>query len=635
MFAKYHVEEWEAYLEVNRLFCAALSPHLRSGDRVWIHDYHLMLLPEMLRKHNPDSAVAFFLHIPFPAYEIFRILPWHRQILKGLLASDLIGFHTYEYSQAFLGCARRVAGLDNTIGRIQDGLRAVQVDVFPMGIDFQRYESAPRTPSIRSRISDIKKSLKRRKLIFSLSRLDYTKGLKESIEAIGEFFACHPEWIGKVDYVLVVNPSRTKVERYAHLKHEIDELMGAVNSTYATMEWTPIRYIYRTIEFDELIALYAVADVALIIPLRDGMNLIAKEYIATRKNDTGVLILSEMAGAAKEMRDALIVNPNDRTEIVDALAAALTMPTNEQQRRNRTMKHRLKTFTVHAWAERLLARLDEIVDISHSLSIKIMTPEHKDAIYYQFRKSKNRLILLDYDGTLRDFADSPAAAMPSKEIIDLLAALARDSKNTVYLMSGRSSQTLDDWFGSLPINLVAEHGALHRLAGDTDWSSIQPRDDRWKKEIRSIMELFVRRIPRSFIEEKTFSLVWHYRMAESEIAADAARDLTEILTHLTANLDLRAQTGKKIVELKQTGVSKGVFFAKHLAGGGWDFILGIGDDWTDESLFTALPNPAISIRVGIEASASKFNIENADQVLAFLRILSGDTQRGISSDGSH
>src|SRR5205823_13699613 len=329
-YAKYSASEWEAYRAVNARFADAIVRALRPNDQLWIHDYHLLLLPRLIRERVPEARVGFFLHIPFPPYDVFRLLPWHRDILQGMLGADLIGFHTYDYARAFLGSVLRDLGLDNRIGAIVAGHRVVQVDVFPLGIDVAKFGSESVGPSVERYLARMRRGTGPSKLLFSISRLDYTKGIPQQLDAFERFLESHAEWRRKVTYLLAVVPSRERVTQYARLKRDIDERVGRINSRYGTIAWTPIRYLYRQLDFDELLALYRASDVALVAPLRDGMNLVAKEFVAAKQEPRGVLILSEMAGASKELREALIVNPSDVKDIVEALNRVMRSSTNKQ-----------------------------------------------------------------------------------------------------------------------------------------------------------------------------------------------------------------------------------------------------------------------------------------------------------------
>jgi len=618
MYTKYSEREWGAYQEANELFCEAVAGLAQPDDKIWVHDYPLMLLPKYLRERMPNASIGFFLHIPFPPYDVFRLLPWHRQLVDSLAACNLVGFHTYEYAQAFLGCVRRVLGYDNEIGRVIAGHRVVQVDVFPIGIDFQRFAVSSESPEVQEEIRRIRARKRPRRFVLSVARLDYTKGILQQLEAIEEFYTRYPQWRGRVTFVVVVVPSREKVEQYAQLKREIDRFVGQINSRFGTIAWMPIQYLYRSLRFPELVALYCSADVAFITPLRDGMNLIAKEYLVARADASGVLILSETAGAAKELLEAIVVNPNSTEEMTEALHRALLLPRREQTRRNRIMRGRLERHDVRRWAKRFLDELTEASEVSLRLASRLLDPAERRELVENYRRASRRLLLLDYDGTLVPFADQPGRARPTTRAMSLLKALSSVPNNEIVVLSGRKRQDLERWFGRLPITLVAEHGAWFRWKGNPSWEAIASLASPWKTRIRPILALFVERIPGSFLEEKDFSLCWHYRNADEESALAAAGDLIDALTGLTANLDIHVLPGDKVVEVKSSGVSKAAFYQRRLAEESLDFTLAVGDDWTDESLFGALPENAFSIRIGFSASAARFNLDLPDEVLALL-----------------
>ncbi len=620
-YARYSASEWDAYRAVNERFADEVVRGMKRGDSIWIHDYHLFLLPRLIRTRVPDARIGFFLHIPFPPYDVFRLLPWHREVLEGLLGADLIGFHTYDYARAFLGSVLRDLGLDNRIGMITAGHRVVQVDVFPLGIDVGRFGSASVAPSVERSLSRIQKGPGPSKLLFSVSRLDYTKGIPQQLEAFGRFLEAHPEWRRNVTYLLAVVPSRERVAEYARLKREIDERVGRINSRYGTIAWTPIRYLYRQLDFDELVALYRASDVALIAPLRDGMNLVAKEYVASKREPRGVLILSEMAGASREMREALTVNPNDVEEVVEAIARAVTMPPEEQAFRIRAMQERLRRYDARTWAMRFLERLDEAVRFSEDLAVKILSEAERKEIRLAYRKGNRRLLLLDYDGTLVPFSPDRDAASPTERVVRVLKDLVSDSANHVVVVSGRPRDILDKWFGGLALTLIAEHGGWVRDRGDSEWKATLSLDGSWKGRVRPVIERYLDRVPGSSLEEKDFALAWHYRAADAESGSFAAKDLVDALTTLTANLDLQVLPGDKVIEIRRSGADKGTHFATRLRREPWDFILAAGDDWMDEALFAALPRSTFSIRVGFAASSARFNVESFADVLEFLESL--------------
>ncbi|MEA3313228.1 MAG: bifunctional alpha,alpha-trehalose-phosphate synthase (UDP-forming)/trehalose-phosphatase, partial [Caldisericota bacterium] len=497
---------WEAYKQVNKIFSEKILENANPDDIIWIHDYHLLLLPKLLREKLPNAKIGFFLHIPFPSYEIFRLFPWRREILDGLLGADLIGFHTYSYVKHFLETVRRILDYEHAYGEITLSNRVVRVDAFPMGIDYEKFADAASDVKVQRKINRIRKKVGDRKVILSVDRLDYTKGIPERLETFDFFLDRYPEFKEKITYIIITVPSRTKVEHYRLLKKQVDELVGKINGKYGTFGWIPIWYIYRSLPFYTLAALYSIADIALVTPLRDGMNLVSKEFIASKVDSKGVLILSEMTGAAEELGEAIIVNPNNREEIAEALEEALLMPDEEQIERTKIMQKRLMRYNAKRWASDFIDSLLDIKKLQQGQGTRRFSHELELKLLDDYSKSDNRLILLDYDGTLVHFVKKPKKAKPDKELLKMLKSLASNTKNEIAVISGRNKETLDKWFSSLDIGLVAEHGAWIKERRK-DWKKIEPLEDDWKKEIWPILELYVDRTPNSFIEEKSFSLV--------------------------------------------------------------------------------------------------------------------------------
>ena len=504
-FTVYQANFWEQYKHVNEVFCETLLDVVRQGDLVWIHDYHLMLLPRMLKARAPHLPVGFFLHIPFPSFEVFRLLPgkWRREILEGLLGSDLLGFHTFEYVQHFLQSALRILGHEHHMGQILTSERIVKVDSFPMGIDFDKWSIALNNPDIRREEIDLKNTLSQVKVILSVDRLDYSKGVLNRLEGFEIFLETNPQYHGRVVLLMVVVPSRIGVHHYDLMKRQIEELVGKVNGRFGRVDWTPVVYQYRHVPFQSLVALYSVSDICLVTPLRDGMNLVAKEYIATRKDGMGVLILSEMAGAAKELAEAIIINPNNREEIAEALKEALETSVEEQRRRNQIMQRRLRRYDVTRWANDFIQALLAIKDEQKRLQARLMTPETRDELMESFESAERRLLLLDYDGTLVSYAVEPQMARPTELVLNLLGDLASKPANAVVLISGRDKKTLETWFGMLPLSLVAEHGVWIKER-NKDWRMIKPLSNDWKPRIAPLLETYADRLPGSFVEEKEF-----------------------------------------------------------------------------------------------------------------------------------
>jgi trehalose 6-phosphate synthase/phosphatase len=618
-YARYESEYWDVYKEVNEAFCEAVLEVMRPGDIIWVHDYQLMLLPRMIRERVPDAQIGFFLHIPFPSFEIYRLLPkvWCAELLHGLLGADLIGFHTYDYTQYFLRSVLRVLGYEHNMGQVFIGERVVKAETFPLGIDYAKYADAALSPEVVEERVALRSSLREMKLILSIDRLDYSKGIINRLRGYEKFLEDNLYLHKKVVLALVVIPSRVGVEQYDETLENIERMVGRINGRFGRIDWVPIRYQYRSVPFDALIALYSSSDIALVTPLRDGMNLIAKEYLAARSGQNGVLILSEMAGASKELGEALIINPNSKEEISEALKEAIDMPIEEQMRRNRMMQERLRRYNVVRWAEEFMRELDLSVERQERYKARLIGAKVREQLAADYRLAKRRVIFLDYDGTLMPFAKDPQSVVPTNRVTSLLSVLLEDPGNDVFLVSGRPKEILDEWFGGLPLGLVAEHGVWIKERG-TEWRMLQPLSNDWKENIRPVLEMYVDRLPGSFIEEKGFSLVWHYRAADPELGEMRANELTAYLVSFTANIEVQVLQGHKVIEVKSAGVNKGVAARHLMAEKEYDFIMAIGDDWTDEYLFAMLPETAYSIRVGMIQSSARFNVRGPDQVLQLL-----------------
>jgi trehalose 6-phosphate synthase/phosphatase len=588
-YALYQPACWEQYKQINRLFADALKAVLRPDDVVWVHDYHLMLLPQLLKARQSQLSVGFFLHIPFPSFEVFRLLPgvWRREILEGLLGADVIGFHTHEYTHHFLQSVLRILGYEQQMSQVLTPTKVVRVDTFPMGIDYHKFAAAAAETATAREVRQLSAALSGTRLVLSVDRLDYSKGILHRLEGYELFLESHPEYHGKVALLMVVVPSRIGVMQYDLMKRQLEELVGKINGRFGRVGWTPVVYQYRHVPFSSLVALYSMSDVCLVTPLRDGMNLVAKEYLATRADGSGVLILSEMAGAAKELPEAIIVNPNNRAEIAAALKDALEVSSEEQQKRNRLMQRRLRRYDVSHWADDFLGALVGMKEVQSRIESKLLPAAAQREIQERYRVSRSRLLFLDYDGTLTPLVRDPSMAKPDGELSALLRRLASDRKNTVVITSGRDRRTLEAWLGEIPLGFVAEHGAWLRLLGQ-DWQRAKAPQSGWKPEILGVLETFADRLPGSFVEEKEETIAWHYRMADPEQAELRAPELVDHLLNLTAKTDLQIVQGNKVVEVRRAGVDKGSASSVWLGERAHDFILAIGDDITDEDMF-ALP----------------------------------------------
>jgi len=619
-YVRNNKDHYRAYREVNKIFCNEAIKIIEPNDVIWVQDYQLMLLPAMIRNKVFDVCIGYFHHIPFPSYELFRCLPERADILKGLLGADLVGFHTHAYMRHFISAVFRVLKLDCELDEIQLDRRVVDVDAFPMGINYKKYNEAPLAPAIKKKANELREQFGTGRLMLSVDRLDYSKGIILRLKGFEEFLQEHPEYIGKVSHVMVVSPSRDNVEMYADLKDEIDKLVGAINGTYSRVDWTPIYYFYRSYGFEELAALYHIADIALVTPLRDGMNLVAKEYIATKRDEPGVLILSEMAGASIELSDAIIVNPTDTGEIAGAIHKTLEMPVEEQLKALRSMQEVVSTQTVEQWAKDFITELLEVCGRNEALQKKIVDKNNFPAIKQKYDQASKRLILLDYDGTLVGFSRNPLDAYPTPELRELLIAIVADPKNHVVISSGRSRPILEEWLGDLPIGLAAEHGAFYKEDGI--WHE-NAREVVWDKEILDIMNYIVKRTPHAKLEVKKTALVFHYRSVDTWLADLRVNQLFNALITPCSRSNMQIMKGNKIIEIKSTDSNKGSEARRLLAKDDYDFVMAIGDDITDEDMFAALPEDAVTIKVGHSSKVSHYNIPTQRRNLEFLRKLAG------------
>jgi len=619
-YSVFNSSYFEAYNEGNRLFCNEIIKHIKPGDFIWIHDYQLLLLPEMIRKSVPNATIGFFLHIPFPSFEIFRSLPrsWREAIINGMLGADLIGFHTHDYTQHFIKSVKRTTGSECRQNLIFTTDRIVKADAFPIGIDYEKFHNAVTDKAVMKEKLKIMNSLSDQKFIFSVDRLDYSKGLISRLKGYETFLEQNPEWRLKVVFKMVVVPSRDSIDNYKEMKTEIESDVGRINGKYSTLSWRPIIYQYKSLSFNELVALYDISDVGLITPLRDGMNLVAKEFVACQGEHKAVLILSEMAGAAAELTEALIINPTDKNEIANAILAALEMGEDEKKIRLERMQNRIASYSVFTWAFDFFEQTFDIKKQQEIMSIRFINQQIAEKIHTDFEKANRRILFLDYDGTLVNFSKYPELAVIDTKTLEIVWKLTQDPKNSIVIISGRAKEFLEKQFNGIDVTLVAEHGYFIKQSNQ-QWESTISSDAQWKETVMPIMQEYVNRCNGTFIEEKTGSLAWHYRNADSDFAQlrlhELRDDLAEIIRYKT---DFEILEGHKVLEVKSGRYDKGQAAANLLAQNYYDFIMAAGDDNTDEFLFKVMPDFAYSIRVGLRPSLARYNVADTSQLIGLL-----------------
>lgn len=628
-YTEYSPESWEAYKAVNQKFADKVLEYAEDGDKIWIQDYQLLLVPAMIKAEKPNLSIGFFNHIPFPSYEIFRIFPKRKELLKGMLGADLIGFHTYDYERHFLSSAKRILSLEVNFNKVTYNNRIIKVDSFPMGIDYEKFEQAALIHDKKGEDekSEIQKRLDQHlqnedgiKMILSIDRMDYTKGIPNRIKAFEYFLKKYPEFQEKIRLIMLAVPSRSQVPQYQRLKQETDELVGRINGEYSTVSWTPIWYFYRALPFDNLIDLYTSSDVALITPVRDGMNLVAKEYIATRTRKDGVLVLSEMTGASKELNEALLINPFNYEEIADSIKQALEMPKEEQTKRMQALQERVSRYSVKKWANEFMSSLDQVHKVYHTIQAKKLDKKDIELFKSQINSKEQKLLFLDYDGTLVNFTKQPNDAKPDVELYSILETLNAKEKVKLVVISGRDKETLNQWFGHTPYTLVSDHGVSIRLEGK-DWKTMERLKTDWMEDVLPVLETFVDRTPGTLIEKKKYSLAWHYRNTDVELAQKRLVEIKTVLMSFISNTDLTLLEGNKVIEIKSSKVNKGRACSNLVDQFPSEHIFAIGDDWTDEFMFEELPNKSQTIKVGVRKTKAKFYVNSVEDVRALLTTL--------------
>ncbi len=615
-----HLQGWEAYEEINRIYADFIAQHAQAGDTIWIHDYHLQVLPQMLREKNLQVKIGFFLHIPFPSYEIFRLLPWREEILEGILGSDLVGFHTASYGQYFRDAVREILGLESEDGAIVLDKRRVEIDAFPLGVDFNHWNENL-TPEHSSLLASSLRNLKTEhpilRLLLSVDRLDYTKGLPRKLLAFERLLEQHEELRGLVSLVQIAPPSRDAVPVYGRYRKQVEELVGRINGNYGLPGYQPVQYIARSFSSDEISLLYPITDVMVVTPLRDGMNLVAKEFIASRHDEDGVLVLSELAGAAAELDEALKVNPYDIDKTAAVLFEAVTMDANERRLRMRAMRTRIETFDTHVWARTFIDRLQGVEDRGSDLEPSFQSP--KDLALSLFESEKKIVLFIDHEGALQ----SPPHA-PDANLKLLLSRISRSERCELHLLSMQTPDILQDWFAPLNFTIHSEYGAW-TLAPQfpTHKSELSdPQSEAFLEKAARIMDEDARRTPGAYIERKTASISWHYRLSELSQSQRNLKRLQEKLEHQLPIGIFDIYIKRRSLELRLKSARVGsVIQRRALAKQDFEtFVLIAGEPVLRES-FHAIPGLDQLIAVGKGTPSSHFHLRDTGSVRETLRYL--------------
>lgn len=613
--ADYQQQWFEAYREINERFAEIVAERYRPGDIIWVHDYHLMLVPKLLRERLPEARIGFFLHTPFPSYELFRCHPNRTELLTGMLGADLIGFQTFGYLRHFRSTVLRLLGIESDIDQIVRDEAITSMGIYPVGIKTDMIAKARSSEDYKNNLKEYRDTFAGKRIVLSVDRLDSSQGIQKKLRAIEKFLAEHPAERDNVMFILLVSATGAHSNDVRKLVHDIEHAVGRINGRYSKVDNIPVHYLNRSVPFIELCALYSLADVALVTPLMDGMNIIAKEYIANKEDaDRGILVLSEFAGVSEELFNAIRVNPYDTDEVSEAIERAINMPAEEQRKRLDSMIERILGYDAARWATTFLRDL-EATRQEHDDKTQALD----ESIIQRFREPNTRKALfLDYDGSLREFVDSPEDAVPSDELLETFRAFDERDDLDVFIVSGRDQNFLEKHFGSFKITLVAEHGFFFKRPGQPWETMVGDLDLSWKDTIARIFEFYSMSTPSTKVEEKRSALVWHYRQADPEFGAWKAASLIGELTETISNLPVAIHQGQKIVEVSSQHVSKGMAVARFMNENNYDLMLCAGDDKTDETMLYFDDENVITVKVGDKDTDAAYRASSPQSFRKFL-----------------
>lgn len=612
------VRDFDEYRNVNQRFADAVCAQAGEEDLIWIHDYHLLLLPALLRERLPRARIGFFLHIPFPSSEIFRLLPHREDLLQGMLGANLIGFHTFGYARHFSDALLGNLGIEPELDRVDIEGRSVSIGVFPMGIDVATFERLASDPELPQRTAALRRAQGVEQLLLGVDRLDYTKGIPRKLLAMERLLERSPQYRGKVSLLQIAIPSRENVSEYKSLRADVEGLVGRINGSRGSLHDAPIHYLYQSVAQPDLVAAYRAADVMVVTPLRDGMNLVAKEYVAARTDGDGVLVLSELAGAASELGEALTVNPYDVECMAVNLDRALSMPESERRERMSALREKVRARPVELWAQSFVQALENGEREPEPRDLRRDSRE-LEALARELARKPRLVFTLDYDGTLVPIVRNPEMARPDPALLELLGMLAASKGVSVWVVSGRVKDSLAAWLGALPLSLVAEHGVWSKRASESEWTChVDASALAWMGDARTILETYAERAPGAFVEQKTAGLAWHYRNVDPYLGLQLARELRLHLVHHFAQRPVSILAGRKVIEMRPQMLDKGSAVREVLHSGA--VIVAAGDDRTDEDLFAVLPEGSLSFCAGTLATRAGYRVSGPDQVRQFLRV---------------
>ncbi|KAK2642527.1 hypothetical protein Ddye_024290 [Dipteronia dyeriana] len=672
---------WEAYVAANKIFSQKVIEVINpEDDYVWIHDYHLMVLPTFLRRRFTRLRMGFFLHSPFPSSEIYRTLPVREEILKALLNSDLIGFHTFDYARHFLSCCSRMLGLEYQSKRGYIGLeyygRTVGIKIMPVGIHMGQIESVLRLADKEWRVRELKQQFEGKTVLLGVDDMDIFKGVDLKLLAMEHLLKHHPKWQGRAVLVQISNPARGRGRELEEIQAEIQSTCQRINETYGQPGYEPIVFIDRPVSLSERVAYYTIAECVVVTAVRDGMNLTPYEYVVCRQGVTGsefssessgpkksMLVVSEFIGCSPSLSGAIRVNPWNTEATAEAMNESISMAESEKQLRHEKHYRYVSTHDVAYWSRSFFQDMERTckdhfrrrcwgIGLSFGFRVVALDPNFRklsiDDIVNAYVKSKNRAILFDYDGTV--MPQTAINRAPSQEVISIINTLCDDVKNTVFVVSGRGRDSLGKWFSPCKkLGIAAEHGYFMRWSANEEWETCgQSVDFGWIQIAEPVMKLYTEATDGSYIETKESALVWHHRDADPGFGSSQAKEMLDHLESVLANEPVAVKSGQFIVEVKPQGVSKGlvaenIFSSMTEKGKRPDFVVCIGDDRSDEDMFEIIGNaissgilaPYSSVfacTVGQKPSKAKYYLDDTSDVVVMLEALADASDPPPSDD---
>lgn len=590
---------WYDYVKFNEAYASRIKKIAKPGDIIWIHDYYLLLLPQLLRMELKDVYICHFLHIPFPSSEYFRCLPKRKILIDGMLGANQLGFQSYSFARHFISCCSRINGYETTPNQVTVHTFHSNVVTLPLGIDSRTLEKEAFTPKIEEKIEALKTLNKNRKIIIGRDRLDSVRGVVQKLQAFEMFLDTYPEWREKV---VLIQVSFTPAFHSSKLEKKVNDIIASINRKYSSLDYSPVLHYNMRVSKDEYMALLRVADLCLITSVRDGMNTTALEYIVCQKQKCSPLILSEFSGTTTVLQDSIQVNPWDAVGVANAINESLLLTDERKHALEDKLYNAVIKNTNKDWTNKVIISLLEFIKTQTGFE---GTPYlNRPLLLKNYQEAERRLFLFDYDGTLTPIVGDPNAAIPSARLKTLLAGLVKDPKNEVWIISGRDQAFLEKWIGSNypEIGLSAEHGCFMKKAKLDEWVNLaESFDMSWQDVVEEIFSEYTEKTPGTFIEKKKVALTWHYRKADPTLGSfQAEKCHKELVEKLSTKYDVEVMTGKANLEVRPRFVNKGeivkrlilfkdpVLQTKKELSELPDFTLCLGDDTTDEDMFRAM-----------------------------------------------